>query len=334
MRRPRSWILGSFALAVVALFTGACDRQSASPSDHDPPPIVFGVDRDLPPYSFVDESGAVRGLSVDLLRSIFDKLGSPLEIQAVASEDLHDRLESGAVDALAHVPYTDHLAERFLLSLPHTDVSDAFFVRVDTEPGEGESGDVESAWLQERTVVVLRDDPSYDFAARWAAEEDLRAEPSVARALRVLASGEADLALLPMEPALLLAKRLRLSQVRVLPNAPVDYTRGLSFAVRPDHGALLEDLERGLMIVTREGAYLEIYNRWQTDPGDSSRLLNLLTWTLLPTAALMLLFGGWSFALRRTVAARTRELERAAADRRALERRIQRAGKLQSLGAL
>ncbi|MEM6793653.1 MAG: transporter substrate-binding domain-containing protein [Acidobacteriota bacterium] len=285
-----------------------------------------GVERQLPPFAFV-ERGEIRGLAVDLTAAIAQTYGYEIEWVTGETGDLREALAAGEIDLIPHMPVSTQLEQRFALSLPHTDLDDGLFVRDDDDSwGVPDNLSLEDLLLNRR-VLVLAGDQSEELATSRAARALTRSSPSAA--LRSLAAGEGDCAILPKRIAQPLIESLGLSNLQQLPGRIVNYSRPLAFAVRADNEALLEELEQGLVIATRSRQYLTIYNRWERWRQETL-WTRVLLWALAP----LLLMSMWAWSLRRTVAARTAELQTEMAQRRQLEQRMQESQKMESLGVL
>ncbi|MEM9555786.1 MAG: transporter substrate-binding domain-containing protein [Acidobacteriota bacterium] len=280
--------------------------------------IRVGVAHSMPPYAFVDEAGRPRGLAVDLTLAIAEIQALEVELVPGDLPELRSALEAGTIDVIPHAPSSVALEERFALSLPHTDVDDALFVRADDSPRALAPGAALRDWLSARDLIVLEDDPSWDFASVFLGGTD-RVETTPADALRSLAAGEGNCALLPARTGVLLARQLGLHHIRILPTTIETYSRGLGFAVRQGDRELLERFEEGTVILTETGRYLEIYNRWAEWSGDEPRLGRFLALLLAPILGLLLLSSAWTWQLRREVARRTAELRREAEERQRAE---------------
>jgi PAS domain S-box-containing protein len=309
----------ALAIIVLAFLLGSCRGESTSEKDSSidqERSYVVGVDRQYPPYSFVDENGEVRGFAIDLVREVGRLMELDLEVRTGSTAELRAALERGEIDLLPDVAASDGSEKRFALGLPHTNVADGIFVRVEQGSVENPEGVPLGEWLRRGPVVVVEDDPALDFLDHENIGERI-VEKSVADALRRLAAGEGHCALLPSRPGLLLTQDLRLSNVQLMP-ASLDwaYSRTLSFAVRPADRELLDKLEQGLVIVTQTGTYLRLYNEWQQYPTGEPRWARWLVPILIAVLALLALFTVWSWSLRRTVALRTAELRLEATERR------------------
>ncbi|MEM8933505.1 MAG: transporter substrate-binding domain-containing protein, partial [Acidobacteriota bacterium] len=308
--------------------------QASEPVEPSParPALIVGIDADVPPYAFRRGRNEADGLVVDLARATAEILEVELHWRFGSPGELRAALEAGEVDVLAQAPYTEALEERFALTLPHTDIVDGVFVRSSVAgPAPDQPFD---AWLEDQTVVTLPDSPAQEWLGRQVPTATSVTADTIADALRRLAAGEADVALIARRSGVSIENRLGLDQLRVLPLQIPQHSHGLSFAVRAEDEKLRDDLDRALVLLTANGRYLDLYDRWQRDPTDHSALLRFAAWAVTPVLGLLLLSMIWTFALRRTVARRTADLEREMAERRRLEDQVRQAQKLESLGVL
>ena len=294
------------------------------------PPAVYrvGFDRDFPPYSFADENGRPTGFVPELLQAIAKVMELQLEWVAGSNAELRAALERGEIDLLPTLPSSLTNDRDFALSLAHSSIDDGLFVR--ESKGVANLTDC----LRGREVALLQNDPALDYLHGLGLEPREAPEPTMAHALRRLAAGGAECALLPRSTGLLLARELELKNIRLLPVKIDEYDRLLTFAVRNTEPARLEPIEEGMEIVTADGTYVALFSQWAQYSGNESRIARRLAWLLLPILAITLISITWTWMLRREVARRTAELHHAEAEKRAVENRIAEAQKLESLTLL
>ncbi|MDA8018629.1 MAG: transporter substrate-binding domain-containing protein [Thermoanaerobaculia bacterium] len=325
----------SIAVAL-GCFVAACDdsgtvRDAVPLSDAHR--VMVGVDPEMPPYSFLDEDGSLRGMVVDLVQEMAAVLDLELAFRTAPPAELRRALREGEIDVIPHWPQTAEPPHGVLVSLPHSDISDSIFVR---ESGGPRSlvGSFLVDWLLENQAVVQGEDPAYEFASQRLTDRQILTESSPAAALRRLAGGDGDYALLPSRTGILLVRSLGLENLHVLPVNLDSYTRSLCFAVHDDDDELLAEFERGMVILTENGTYLRIYNEWEQFSSEDGPDLRWLVAVAGGSLFLLGLSTVWSWSLRRTVARRTVALRTEEAQRRRLEAQIQEARKLESLGIL
>ncbi len=269
------------------------------------PLLVVGIDRDFPPYGFVDPQGRIAGFTVDLTRAVAEVMAFDVEFRAGSYQEIVDALEHGEVDVIPHLSASADLERRFAFTLPHLEVSDAIFVHADA------TGVFTEAHLRDQPTLVWQPGAVEDYLREARLTGEVLAEDSIAETLRRLSAGEADCALVPHLTGLRLARELKLSNLRIVGPPITTYTRSLSFGVRVEDRDLLDRLDEGLTLVTRTERYPQLYNTWFGVQDDVSNevLLRWLMWISLPLLALILAAVAWSASLRRTVARRTAELK-------------------------
>lgn len=262
--------------------------------------LVVGFDRDLPPYSFVDDDGRAAGFSIDLFEAIAEILDVDLAWRPMESPGLLRALEARDLDVIPNLAVTAALDERFTVLIPHSFAGDALFIR------SGETVTAEE--LAEKTLIVRRDDPALERLEKSFSGAQIFVEDTFPDILRRLAAGEGDAAILPQETGLRLARDLGLDELTV--TGPPIGQRELSFAIAPGRNELGDELEQALTIVTQTD-YPAIYDRWfRPDERLSTReILRRTLWFVVPLLALSLFFAATSWSLRRMVARRTADLE-------------------------
>ena len=333
--RVRAHLLTALATAfLVASCVDSDAVRSTQPlDDGDGEVVVVGVDPEFAPYSFLEDDGSLRGMVVDLVQEVATIQEMRLSFRTAPTAQLRRALRRGEIDVVPHWPQTAEPPDGILVSLAHFDVPDGVFVRISDDPSQPKGSTPLGELLQNHTAVVQDEDPAYEFVAERVPVEQILVEPSTAAALRRLAGGDGDYALVPRRTGTYLLRSLDLDNLSQLPTK-LAYTRGLSFAVRDDRKELMEEFERGMVILTENGTYERIFNQWVQFPADEGPDLRWLLGVLGATIFLLGLSTVWSWSLRRTVARRTAELRAEEAERRRLEAQIQQTQKLESLGIL
>jgi signal transduction histidine kinase len=326
------FLLGALLLPAGCAFPQLGGSAAAEGKVDSRPLYRVGFERELQPYSFVGEDGQATGNVPEMLEAIAKVMGLRLEWVPGTAGELRQALAKGEIDLLPTLPSTLANDHEFALSLAHTSVDDGIFVREAAAASKGEIGLADC--LKSGEVAVLEGDPALDYLAGAAPAAKTLLEPTVADALRRLAAGAAECALLPRATGLLLSRELELKNIRLLP-APVDeYDRLLTFAVRPGERNRLDAIEEGMDIVTADGTYVALFSKWTQYSGKESGLTRRLALLLLPIVAITLFSLIWTTMLRREVARRTTDLHQAEAEKRAVEVRIAEAQKLESLTLL
>ena len=149
--------------------------------------ITIGGDRDYPPYEFLDKDGQPSGYNVELTHAIANVMGMTVRFQLGGWSEMREALQSGKIDVLQGMSYSDERALEVDFSLPHAVVNHAVFARKD-------SPNVNSlAELEGKSVAVHRSGIMHDYLVRSGFRGRLILTDTPADALRQLAAGSAEI---------------------------------------------------------------------------------------------------------------------------------------------
>ena len=301
------------------------------------PAIIVGGDRDYPPYEFIDKNGEPSGYNVELTRAIADVMGMKVEFRLGAWSSMREALQSGKIDVLQGMSYSEERAAEVDFSLPHTVVNHAVFARRD-------SANVNSlAELEGRSVAVHRSGIMHDYLVKKGFGGKLILTDTPADALRQLAAEKADYAIVAIVPGMYIIRELKLTNL--IPVVRNVATHRYCYAVDKGNTELISRFNEGLAILKKTGQYEQIYNKWLgvLEPPEISwrQLAKYGTIVVVPLVILLGGFALWSRTLHRLVALRTADLTREVADRchaeeelRLNQQQLLQADKMAALGVL
>ena len=299
--------------------------------------IIVGGDRDYPPYEFLDSNGKPTGYNVELTRAIAEVMGLQVEFRLGGwSEQLRD-LKEGKIDLLQGISWSEQRAAQIDFTPPHTVVNHAIFAR-------RESPTVSSlAELKGKKVTLHRDGIMHEQLLRQGYGPDLVPTPTPADALRLLASGQCDYAVVAIVPGMYIIREYKLTNL--VPVARSIASQKYGYGVRKGNAELLAKMTEGLAILKKTGQYDAIHAKWLgvLEP-EGLALGKVIKLAALVITPLVLVLGGmafWSRSLHQQVALRTADLTREIAERTAAEQELRRnqqqlvqADKMAALGVL
>jgi len=267
--------------------------------------IIIGGDKNYPPYEYLDENGEPAGYNIDLSRAIAQEMGLSVEFRLDEWGIIRTGLENGTIDAVAGMFYSPQRDLSFAFTQSHAIVEHVAVVRSGRPP----AGIDDLAGLD---IVVMQGDIMHDYALSNGLGESLFLVPTLEDALRELAEGKHDCALVARIPALYLIEKNHwnnlITGTRSLLSPPYCY------AVSNDNQTLLATLSQGLGILSNTGEYSRIREQWlgpfEEAAGKKVFPLHLFFWIVIP---LVLILGAsfmWSRSLRKQVDVRTEELSR------------------------
>ncbi|HEX9011287.1 MAG TPA: transporter substrate-binding domain-containing protein [Holophagaceae bacterium] len=287
--------LVAFCLPTLLALAGTAPRK-----------VVVGINRDYPPYEYLDASGRPAGYDVDLLRALAEVEDLQLEFRADTWDGTLQAFRSGRLDMLAGMLHSQAREAFADFSTPHLVVHYSIFVRHGDRGIGGESD------LPGHRVLVERGSQMDDHLRASGLGAFLEPVDSEPEALRRLAAGQGDAAVAPQLEGLVLAKQDHLPIQSV--GGPL-FTRQLCFATRKGDAELLFRLNTGLAILNQTGRYAELYQGWfghlEPDPREGRALARRALAILGIVAAALILVAIWNRSLRRQVTQATARLHQA-----------------------
>lgn len=267
--------------------------------------IVVGGDHDYPPYEFLDENGHPTGYNVELTRALARALGLDIRIQLGPWGEIRRALDQGEIDAIQGMFYSTERDTEVEFSPPHAAVSHVTVVRRgDLDPPEDVAG------LQGKHLVVMEGDIMHDFALQHGLDLHLTAVPTQEDALRQLAAGHHDVALVARLPALYWTDQYHWNHLNVGKRSLL--SPSYCYAVTHAGHTLLAELTEGLKILKQSGEYRRIQDRWLgVWGGQDAWGITVLRYAAAIIGILLLVVltvSLWSWSLRRQVRARTADL--------------------------
>ena len=281
--------------------------------------LIIGGDHNYPPFEFLDENGEPAGYNVELSRAIARHLGLEVSFRFGPWAEIREALERGEIDLVQGMFYSPKREAAFDFTPAHAVVNHAIVVRA------GTSMPASLAELQGKSILVMRGDILHDAALELGYAEQLVPVDSQEEALRLLAAGQYDCALVAKIPALYWIERRGWGNLRVSDHTvrSPDYC----YAVPENNERLLALFSEGLANVRATGEYRQIYGQWLGGYEHNHTFreqLEHFLWVLLPVLLLLAAALVWSYTLRRTVRKQTAALRREIAERQARESEVQR----------
>ncbi|MBR9981572.1 MAG: transporter substrate-binding domain-containing protein [Desulfatitalea sp.] len=269
--------------------------------------IVFGGDHNYPPYEYLDDNGLPAGYNVDLTRAIAQAVGLDIEIRLGPWSDIREAMARGEIDALQGLLYSRERDRTFDFTAPHSVNHYVSVVRKDEMAPPATIAD-----LTGLRIVVQRGDIMHDFAEENGLGASLVLVDAQEDALRALAQGEHDTALVSRLAAYYWIKRQGWRNLTV--GREPFLSPGYCFAVPQGQQALLAQLGEGLKVLEETGEYRRIYKKWMGvfDPPAPPAFLTILRYVAMIAGPLLVLLSAtalWSWSLRKQVARQTRELQ-------------------------
>lgn len=303
--RPKRKLRVSIAISMLSIVLLLLDGASAIAA-----PVKTVIIDNYYPYSFINGNGQPDGFSVELVKAVGDVMGVEVAITVGKWDEARAALKNGKIDLLPMMAYSEARDKEFDFSVPHTIAYDAVFVKKGMKITKIED-------LIDKKIVVMNSDAAHDYinTMPWRKDENIIHVDTLPEALRLVAAGKGDVAIMPKIVGAYISRKSNLSDIEsnFIINA---YNRPFSFAVKDGNIALIERLNQGLSILKTDGTYGKLYEKWFSvyeSPSAMNRhsLIALLSGVfalVLISASAML----WNRTLRRQVAMQTQDIQLAA----------------------
>ncbi len=277
--------------------------------------ILVEGDSNYPPYEYLEDD-VPKGFNIDIIRAVAKASDLDARINLRPWGEVIENLEKGASDVVSGMFFTPARTELFSFSIPHNIVSHSIFVRKGS-PIKGLDD------LHGKEILVQRSDIMHDYALEHYPDATIVPVAYQDDALRILASGKHDAALLGK-----LLNLFRASEQGIdnLETTGADFAFGkYCFAVRKDDQELLSRLNEGLNLIKKSGEYDEIYEKWfgvYERKTLYDKILHYAFLVLTPLLAFLLLFILWVGLLRHKVRKKTEELRSELKERHRVEKSL------------
>jgi diguanylate cyclase (GGDEF)-like protein/PAS domain S-box-containing protein len=270
---------------------------------------------DYPPFSVTSE-GKADGFSVELLQAVAEEMGFQVEFKIDQWTVLKEELENGKLDVLPLVGYTEERDEVYDFTVPYIVMRGNIFVR--------ENSDIKSEEdLFGKEIIVMDGDNASEYAQRMEFTDKLIFTPTYEDAFVRLSQGEGDAVLAQSVVGEKLINDLNLKNIEAVTKLSDDgvsrikvnlsgFEQKFCFAVQEGNSELLGLLNEGLAIVSTNGRYDELYQKWfpfLLDEGLSMEdVVRYLIMILVPLVILLLLISYLS--VKKEVKRKTEKIEK------------------------
>lgn len=292
-----------FLLIVLTASLATADEGTPSQEPR-PRTIIIGTESEYPPYSFRGEDDLATGYNAELAQAVARAVGLNARIRIGPWDQIRHALEAGEIDAVCGMYYSLERKKQVDFTLPFTIVHHAIFARTDAPEITSEEQ------LKGRKLIVMRGDIMHDYVKDHGLCDDPILAATQADALRQLAAGEGEYALVAKLPGLYWIKRLQFTNLKIV--GPLLAPSKYCFAVKKNNFELLGRLNEGMAIITETGQHRQIYDAWfrtleEERPHDHYLLKHILM-IVLPLVGLLAASVAWLWTVRRQVRRATASL--------------------------
>jgi len=253
--------LGGIFIPLILLFIiiNPPSGYSSQPSTKQMNEVVkIAVDKSIPPYSYIDENGNLKGFNIDLLDAMERYTNLTFEYLPVNWNDALTMLRNKEVDAVMATVPTAERNKTFSFTKVYQYLYFNFFQRANL-PHITEINDIEN-----HTLAVIKDDITEIFALDWMNKTHKKVYlvyvDTPQEALELVNSNSVDLFLYEIHTASYLITKLSLNNVKLTDVEA--FSMPIAIAVRKDLPWLVQELNHAIDAVKNSGEYTSIYNKW------------------------------------------------------------------------
>lgn len=313
------FLLLGISLASVSLLA----RETSSTSSLNQK-LIVGGDFNFPPYEFLDKEGTPTGYNTELTNEIAEVMGINVDIRLGNWSEMRSLMKEGEIDVLQGISQSEQRATIYDFSPHHAIITQSVFTRNDHPKTVARIED-----LRGKEVIVQERGIMHDLMLAQNIGAILITVDTHADALRLLASGKHDYAVIANLPGLYLGREFALSNIRSIGQSFAAQRYG--YGVMKGREDILAKFSEGLAILKNTGRQQEIYDKWfgglekpafpWKQVGQTGAILSVF---------LLLILGGiviWNRMLKQEVDRRTKELKMQ-------QQQLLQADKMASLGVL
>ena len=211
------------------------------------PVVHLGVDPDFPPFEFIDETGAYKGLAADYLALLQEKLGIEFAVAPGLSwSQALEKAKNRELDALPCVGVTEERKLSFIYSIPYLSFPRVVFTR-DSGPWVSKLEDLDGL------LIGVQENSSHHGWIKDNTSFDPILYPTAGEALSALANGDVDAVVGNLAAANYAIRQLKITNLDVAFPIPGG-SQALAFAVRKDWPEFVDILNKTLESISPEEA--------------------------------------------------------------------------------
>ncbi|MCL1890091.1 MAG: transporter substrate-binding domain-containing protein [Desulfovibrionaceae bacterium] len=214
--------------------------------------VVYGFDREFPPFSYEDPGGKPVGFDIEIMETIF-RGKAVLAMRPLNWNSIQPELSAGSITLTSGMIRTPQRARAYVFSkLPTFDLKMRFFTKVYRRVPN-------VSFLRGQSVAVEEGSFQMGLLQEFGGI-NIKSFPSRSLALRALYNEEVDAYCGPDEPSYYFIRKLNYWAITTL-GAPLGAAE-MRVAVNRDRGDVLRIVDDGLQALISSGEYDRIYRRW------------------------------------------------------------------------
>ena len=287
-------------LCLTTIYLFLCNSVAEATSSNKPV-LIVGDDIYYPPYSFIDDSGNPAGFNVELAKAVGEAMGYQVEIRLDEWSKTREALESGDIDVIAGIFFSEEREKIYSFSLVHNITHGDIITAKNIKLNSLEE-------LRNKSVVVQKG----DIVGEYLKELDLNINfievATYPEVINLIEKGQYDYAGLLKLPAMYTIRDGHYTNIEM--QGLILNQNHYSMAVLKGNETLLMTLNGGLQLIKATGEYDIIYDKWLGiyDEKDLRTIVLEYMWFFLAVILMFVFFSILTIVLRKLVSIKTRQL--------------------------
>ncbi len=292
--------------------------------------IIYGGDKNYPPYEFLNADNQPDGFHIDLMKAIGQTMGFVVEFKLVEWSKMENMvLVEVSVDLTDHF-YAQRKEKYYVFADAHTIISHELIGK------QGNNDIKEIKDIANASILVEKGTLLESMLNESGLNLKVFPVPTEEEALIKLREAGYDYALVSTYQG---HKFIETNSASLQPIGPVLFPLQLSFVAKKGNESLIVDINEALKILKKTGQYSKIYIKWfgQTEPSFVEKYIGLITGIIICMAILVFL---WIKSLKNLVKRKTKDLshqlkEKEIAENKLIyrERQLKEAQRIANLGS-
>lgn len=227
--------------------------------------IIYKVagDKNFPPYEYIDDDGIYKGFNVDMLNAISLVTDMNFIFRPMKWEDAYNSIENGEADLIQGMKESENRKEEFLFSESLLLNSQSIFVLEDNRNILGKED------LSGATVGIMKED-IVRVEISQIKDIDILEHDSLEQSLKSLLNNRVDAIIGNTLTMNYVCKELNcIEKVKIVGDSFNE--QKYAIAVSKDNHELLDELNKGLDIIQKNGIYDSLYRKWFGTPIKNTR---------------------------------------------------------------
>jgi len=216
----------------------------------------MGAETAYPPFSYLDEQGNITGFSIDLAKSVLEKMKISYRIDRGTWPKVKGDLERNLIDMLPLVGRTPEREPYFDFSFPYLKMHGTVFVQEDSPLPSG-LGDFSTG-----KIALMEGDNADEYVSARMPDSVIVRTKNFEQALILLSQKKVDAVVIQRLLGLELIKKLKLDNIKAAPDDLPGFTQSFCLAVNEGNKDLLAALNEGLSLVIADGTFDNLQFEW------------------------------------------------------------------------